>query len=92
MTNFYTVLRARADGSYLTAQPQANQRYLLLFTEATDGLIYLSTHAPDLRDQFGTETISESQLNALMQRWGFHGFALVKDPMLPTVEFLIRKG
>jgi hypothetical protein len=91
LTDFYTVLRARSDGSYLAAQPQPQQRYLLLFGDATDGLTYLNTHAPDVREQFATESVAATQLNGVMQRWGFQGLALVRDPILPMMDFLARQ-
>jgi hypothetical protein len=87
--NFYYVLRSRQDGSYLVAHPKPGTGYLLLFSEAADALSYLNTHAGEsIRPQFSTENVSSSQLEALLKRWGFQGFGMVQDPLLPSIEFL----
>jgi hypothetical protein len=85
--DLYYLLRTRADGSYLTAQPRSGQRYLLLFREAADALSYLNTHAAELREHFAVEAITRNQVGPILQRWSFQGFAVVEDPLLPKVEF-----
>lgn len=103
LTALYYLLRSRKDGSYLAAHPQGkaesnspdenpNAGYLILFQEYADGLSYLNTHAPDLAPDFAVESISETQLKGLMQRWQFQGVGLVTDPLLPKVEFMTRQG
>jgi hypothetical protein len=83
----YYLLRTRNDGRYLTAQPQPEQRFLLLFNEAADALSYLNTHAGELSQHFAVETITHNQVTSILQRWGFQGFALVEDPLLARMEF-----
>ncbi len=99
---FY-LLRSKADGQYLVARPRAEQRteqrteraepkpdpgFLLMFKEYADALSYLNTHGSSVADRFAVESIPGSQLKALMNRWGFTGFGMVQDPLLPTVDFL----
>jgi hypothetical protein len=62
--------------------------YLLVFKEDYDALSYLNTHAADLRDRFGVESVSNSQLKGMIQRWGFKGLGMVQDPLEPRVEFV----
>ncbi len=95
---FYLV-RSKVDGSYLAAHPRPqnsseeddrppSKGYLLLFREHADALSYLNTHGASVADRFGVESIPGSQLNGLMQRWGFQGLGMVQDPLIPRVEFL----
>jgi hypothetical protein len=83
----YYLLRTRSNGRYLTAQPQPEQRFLLLFKEAADALSYLNTHAGELSAQFAVETINQSQIQPILQRWGWQGFGIVNDPILAQIEF-----
>jgi hypothetical protein len=96
-SQIYYLIRSRVDGSYLVAHlnPPSDRRdappdagYLLLFSEHFDALSYLNTHASDLANRFGVESISGSQIEPLMKRWGFLGMGVVKDPLLPKIEFL----
>lgn len=102
LTTYY-VLRSQQDGRYLTARlestateapaqentsPPQFVSFLLLFQEHFEALSYLSAHAPDLRDRFGVEGISSRQLRSLLDRWGFAGVGIVRDPLVPQVEFL----
>ncbi len=86
----YYLLRAKADGHYITAYPDPDnpQSYLLLFSEHFDALSYLNKHAADLAHEFAAESITGSQIKGILQRWGFGGIALVKDPLLPQIEFM----
>ncbi len=97
-SQLYYLIRSRTDGSYLVARlnhgedRDENQvqeaSYLLLFSEQFDALSYLNTHAKDLSDRFGVESIPGSQIKEILQRWGFSGIGVVKDPLIPNVEFL----
>ena len=100
-TTIYYVLRSRKDGSYLAAQVNADKSsssddqsqamsvgYLMLFREYADGLSYLNAHAPDLAANFAVESVSQSQLKTVMQRWSFEGIGVVEDPWLPKVQFM----
>jgi len=90
------LLRSRQNGQYLVAHarntndhPEAQPlQFLLLFSEYADALSYINTHAGDVSDRFSVETLMGSQLSALLKRWGYDGIGVVKDPLLPTVEFL----
>ncbi|MGB3404729.1 MAG: hypothetical protein WBA77_18745 [Microcoleaceae cyanobacterium] len=86
----YYLLRAKADGQYLTAHPHQDhaQAYILLFSEQFDALSYLNKYAADLATEFAVESITGSQIKGILQRWSFGGIALVKDPLLPKVEFM----
>ena len=97
-SQIYYLIRSRTDGSYLVAhlnrsedqierQAQASS-YLLLFAEQYDALSYLNTHAKDLSDRFGVESIPGSQIKEILQRWGFEGIGVVQDPLIPAIEFL----
>lgn len=97
-SQIYYLARSKADGRYLAAYPHAdpdanptqNKSYLLMFREHYDALSYLNTHARDVADRFGIESISGSQLETLLKRWDFNGVGIVQDPLLPKVEFLSR--
>ncbi|HEY9747418.1 MAG TPA: hypothetical protein V6C63_01850 [Allocoleopsis sp.] len=93
LTQVYYAIRSKLDGNYLTAnfkQSSSNTKssYLLLFREHFEALSYLNTHASDLSDRFGVESIPGTQVNSLMKRWGFAGVGIVQDPLIPQVEFL----
>ncbi|MBD1837809.1 hypothetical protein H6F78_01855 [Coleofasciculus sp. FACHB-64] len=89
----YYLIRSRADGQYLLAQPDTSSStsssgYLLMFGEHFDALSYLNAHAPDVSDRFAVESISGNQVKGLLQRWGFKGIGMVEDPLLPKIQFL----
>lgn len=94
----YYLIRSRIDGSYLAAYPKLAegearspaQGYVLLFQEQFDALGYLNKYAASMSDRFTTESISGSQLTSLLDRWGYKGFGMVKDPLIPTIEFLSK--
>jgi hypothetical protein len=92
----YYLIRTKRDGQYLVARPRiasesAGAGFLLLFKEQSDAMIYLNTHAAELAQQFGIESVPGSQLKAMAKRWGFQGFGIVQDPLLPRVEFLVQQ-
>ncbi|MDJ0734105.1 MAG: hypothetical protein QNJ47_08500 [Nostocaceae cyanobacterium] len=89
----YYLVRSKADGRYLTAYPnQDGLSYLLLFKEHFDALSYLNTHAGELSNRLGVESISGSQIGGLLKRWGFNGVGIVIDPLLPKIDFLQHGG
>ncbi|BAZ38016.1 hypothetical protein NIES4101_39500 [Calothrix sp. NIES-4101] len=91
MTEIYYLIRSKTDGKYLAARPDDHEKsYLLLFNEDFDAMSYLNTHAGDLANKLGVESISGSQISGLMKRWGFVGIGIVSDPLLPKIEFLQR--
>jgi hypothetical protein len=90
------IIRSLQDGKYLVARIQVSEdlpesSYLLLFKENYDALSYINVHARDLRDRLTVESISGNQLKGLMQRWGYRGIGLVKDPLVPEIEFLTQE-
>ncbi|MGB3534765.1 MAG: hypothetical protein WBA13_14780 [Microcoleaceae cyanobacterium] len=87
----YYLLLAKADGQYLTAHPDSDNStaYLLLFHEQFEALSYLNKFAGDLASRFAVESVTGSQMKGILQRWGFGGIALIKDPILPEIEFMI---
>ena len=94
----YYLIRSRIDGSYLVAHlaPPAEQRepakpdpgFILLFAEHFDALSYLNTHGSAVADRFGVESITGSQIEPLLKRCGFVGMGMVRDPLLPKIEFM----
>lgn len=100
LSQVHYLVRSKVDGQYLTARPRGTSAseldtpspsYLLMFRERYDALSYLNTHGADVADRFTVESIPGTQLNQLLDRWGFSGIALVKDPLMPDVEFLNRQ-
>jgi hypothetical protein len=90
MPNYY-VLRSKLDGKYLTARLTETEReasYLLIFKEDFEALSYVNTHARDLSERLGVESVSQTQMKGLLQRWSYQGFGLVEDPLLPQIKFL----
>lgn len=88
------------DGQYLAAHPRRTADsdgsapqpgFLLLFQEQYEALSYLNTHAPDVADRFAVESVPATQLGKLLERWGFIGVGLVKDPLTSNIEFLVRE-
>lgn len=98
LTTIHYLLRSRQDGSYLVARPrlkvddeqppQSNAGYLIMFQDHADGLSYLNTHAPDLAANFAVESVTQLQLNTIMERWKFNGIGLVSDPLIPKIQFM----
>lgn len=94
----YYLIRSRIDGSYLAAYPKLKEDearspangFVLLFQEQFDALGYLNKYAGEMSDRFVTESIIGSQMTSLLDRWGYKGFGIVKDPLIPTIEFLSK--
>jgi hypothetical protein len=86
------LIRSKQDGKYLVARvPEPNGiegSYLLVFQEDYDAMSYINTHGQDFSDRLTVETVSPVQLKGLRERWKYAGFAIVKDPLLPEIEFV----
>ncbi|ELS02185.1 hypothetical protein Xen7305DRAFT_00018980 [Xenococcus sp. PCC 7305] len=87
------VIRSLKDGKYLVARiPQEQEpkeaNYLLVFKVDYEALSYLNTHAQDFRDRLSVESLSPTQLKALLKRWSYQGIGLVEDPLIPNINFL----
>ncbi len=96
LSQVYYLFRSRADGQYLAAHPNSDDRpsesgYLLLFREHFDALSYLNTHGSNVADRWAVESVTGTQLVGLLKRWGFSGVGIVQDPLLPKVEFLAHR-
>ncbi|MGK7920309.1 MAG: hypothetical protein AB4080_09940 [Trichodesmium sp.] len=91
LSQIYYLLRSQVDGSYVSANPDPDKavKFLLLFQEDFEARSYLNTHAPDVADRFAVESIPPTQLKTILNRWSFQGIAVVKDPLLPNIEFLV---
>lgn len=94
LSETYYTLRAHQTGHYLSARPSfsaagADQPgYVLLFNEHADALSYLNAHAADAASRLAVESVSSPQLKTIMKRWQFEGVALVKDPLVPEIDFM----
>ena len=86
------LVRSRTDGKYLVARIPTNSggeaSYLLVFQQDYDALSYINTHGKEYRDRLTVETASPTQLKSLMSRWGYKGFGIVKDPLVPNIQFV----
>ena len=89
-TNY--LIRSRKDGKYLVArlpeQSGMEASYLLVFEHDYDALSYINTHGKAYSDRLAVETASPMQLKSLMQRWNYSGFGIVKDPLVPEIQFV----
>ncbi|NJS16624.1 MAG: hypothetical protein HC787_06395 [Nostocaceae cyanobacterium CSU_2_110] len=92
LSEIYYLIRSKADGKYLAARPNEDDgsTFVLIFRENFDALSYLNTHARDLVNRLGIESISGSQLKTVLQRWSFNGVGIVTDPLLPKIDFLLQ--
>jgi hypothetical protein len=92
LSSIYYLLRAKRDGRYVAAmiegQDPSTKGYLLTFQEHHEALSYVNTHSAEVAEQFGVESVSATQLKGILQRWGFGGIGLVKDPLIPQIQFL----
>lgn len=94
LSETYYMLRARQTGHYLSARAGLSSAgaddpgYALLFSEHADALSYLNAHAADAASRFAAESVSQTELKTIMARWEFHGLALVKDPLVPEIDFM----
>lgn len=85
------IIRSKQDGKYLVARAPTNgveASYLLVFQQDYDAMSYINTHGREFRDRLSVETVSPTQLKGLMQRWNYDGFGIVKDPLLPEIQFV----
>ncbi|MGB3755678.1 MAG: hypothetical protein WBA07_04805 [Rivularia sp. (in: cyanobacteria)] len=92
LSETYYLIRSKADGRYLAAHPNEDDAstFVLLFRENFDALSYINTHAGDLANRLGVETVSGTQLKTVLQRWSFNGIGMVTDPLLPNIDFLLQ--
>lgn len=85
------LIRSKKDGKYLVARiPEADGKensYLLVFSQDYDALSYINSHGQEYSDRLTVETASPTQLKSLQQRWAYAGFGIVKDPLVPNIEF-----
>ena len=86
------LIRSRKDGKYLVARmPEKSgieASYLLVFHQDYDALSYINTHGKEYSDRLKVETASPTQLKSLMERWGYAGFGIVQDPLVPDIKFV----
>ena len=86
------LVRSKRDGKYLVARvPEesgAEASYLLVFQQDYDAMSYINTHGGEFSNRLMIESVSPMQLKTLMQRWGYSGFAIVTDPLLPKIQFV----
>ena len=86
------LIRSKKDGKYLVAripeQSGIESSYLLVFKQDYDALSYINTHGQEYSDRLTVETASPIQLKSLMERWNYAGFGIVKDPLLPDIQFI----
>ncbi|MCC0176678.1 hypothetical protein I4641_06760 [Waterburya agarophytonicola K14] len=86
------LIRSRKDGKYLVARlPEKSgieASYLLVFQQDYDALSYINTHGKEYGDLLTVETASPTQLKSLMLRWSYAGFGIVKDPLVPDIQFV----
>jgi len=86
------VIRSKRDGKYLVARlPEKSgieASYLLVFKQDYDALSYISTHGQEYSDRLTVETASPTQLKSLMLRLSYAGFGIVKDPLVPDIQFV----
>ena len=92
LSETYYLIRSKADGRYLAAHPNQDDAstFVLIFRENFDALSYINTHAGDLANRLGVETISGTQIKTVLQRWSFNGIGMVTDPLLPKIDFLLQ--
>ncbi|MGB5631337.1 MAG: hypothetical protein WBM44_29130 [Waterburya sp.] len=86
------LIRSKLDGKYLVARmPEPSgieTSYLLVFQQDYDALSYINAHGQEFSDRLTVETASPTQLKGLMERWKYAGFGIVKDPLLPEIQFV----
>jgi hypothetical protein len=88
----YYLIRSKLDGKYLVARIEnedgKQSNFLLLFKQDFEALSYLNTHAQGYSEEFRIESVIDSQLKGIMQRWEFTGVGIVNDPLIPQIQFL----
>ncbi|MDJ0725652.1 MAG: hypothetical protein QNJ38_11115 [Prochloraceae cyanobacterium] len=96
LASIHYLIRSKQDGQYLVARVKNSPeeakpaRYLLIFTEQYDALSYLNAHAKQMSDRFAVESLAGTQLKTLLKRWGFEGVGLVRDPLVPEIDFMLK--
>ncbi len=93
-TKSYYLLRSTQDGQYLAAKPRNTEEskgFLMLFNQDYEALTYVNQHAAEVANRFAVESITGTQLKQMLERWGYEGIGVVKDPLVPDVEFLRRQ-
>ncbi|MBE9047881.1 hypothetical protein IQ255_26400 [Pleurocapsales cyanobacterium LEGE 10410] len=88
------LIRSKQDGKYLVAripkESEGEASYLLVFQHDYDAMSYINSHGKEYSDRLTVETASPVQLKGLMQRWGYAGLGIVKDPLLPEIQFVAQ--
>ncbi len=88
------LIRSKHDGKYLVARmPEKSgieASYLLVFQQDYDAMSYINTHGQEYSDRLTVESASPIQLKKLMERWNYAGFGIVKDPLLPDIQFIAK--
>lgn len=86
------LIRSKQDGKYLVARMPESRgveaSYLLVFQHDYDAMSYINTHGQEFSARLTVETASPIQLKGLMERWNYAGFGIVKDPLLPDIQFV----
>lgn len=86
------LVRSKQDGKYLVARMPVKSgieaSYLLVFQHDYEAMSYINTHGREYSDRLTVETASPLQLKGLRERWKYAGFGIVKDPLLPEIEFV----
>lgn len=86
------LIRSKQDGKYLVARIPAESgieaSYLLVFQQDYDAMSYINTHGQEFSDRLTVETVSPPQLKKLKERWKYAGFGIVKDPLVPDIQFV----
>ena len=92
LLQFNYIIRSKQDGKYLVARMPRESgieaSYLLVFLQDYDAMSYINTHGQAYSDRLSVETVSPMQLKGLKQRWDYTGFGIVKDPLLPEIQFV----
>lgn len=89
------LIRSKQDGKYLVARLPDDDRatevsYLLLFQADHEALSYINTHGKAMSDRLTIESVSPTQVKGVLQRWGYQGIGIVKDPLIPEIQFMLR--
>ncbi len=87
------LIRSQKDGKYLVARVEAEDpdktvSYLLVFKEDHEALTYINTHGKAMSDRLTVESIANTVLKSILQRWGYQGIGYVEDPLIPEIKFM----
>lgn len=86
------LIRSKHDGKYLVARlPEKSgieASYLLVFQHDYDAMSYINTHGQEFSDRLTVEVANPVQIKGLMKRWDYSGLGIVKDPLLPDIQFV----